>query len=177
MKELTIEITNYCDHNCTFCSSNANAVGKPLEIAKIYKFLNDNIPFGLKVDRINISGGEPLSHPKFYEILKMCENMAIEVWVYSNAIKNLAYNASVIDGVKVIANVPLAPDTTIHLPKEGEVHLLKFIPQGRGHDIKPLKVKPSCNLVDEKQCAECGHIVLRSDGVTVKHPCKKEVEL
>jgi len=141
MSEVTVEITNYCLHNCPDCSSDATRYGKPLEYKKIRLFLINNIPKGREkvphFDRINISGGEPLSHPNFYEILMLCEYWAKEVVVYTNAIKHIAYNASVLKELKVKANVCLIPDTNIHIPKGNfTVNLLKFIPQGRGKNIK-----------------------------------------
>jgi len=179
--ELTIEITSFCNRQCSYCSSNSNSLGKPLDFKTIENFIMYNLQIigdhKTKIDRINISGGEPLSHPQFYEILRMCENVANEVWVYTNAIKNLAYNASVIDGVNLVANVPLVPDVTIHMPKNNaKVHLLKFIPQGRGHNVQPLDISISRNMIDPKHCDECEHVVLRADGIIVKAPCKKEIE-
>ena len=71
MAEYTIEITTYCPHNCNYCSTNANINGIHIDIEKIKQFLKSNKI--LATDRINISGGEPLSHPKFYEILQLCK--------------------------------------------------------------------------------------------------------
>jgi uncharacterized radical SAM superfamily Fe-S cluster-containing enzyme len=183
MVELTIEITNYCPENCIYCSSNATAVGKHLDFEVIKQFIQSNRPlhtFGDEpnykpIDRINISGGEPLSHPQFYQILKMCENSANEVVVYTNAIKILAYNASVIDGVTLIANVPLVPNIDIHLPPSHiKTHFLKFIPQGRGKDIKPLNIHLSSNLLNCGYCETCDNKVLKADGTVAMSPCRKD---
>jgi len=69
MAEYTIEITSYCSHNCSYCSTKATENGVHIDIETIKQFLNSN---KIKAtDRINISGGEPLAHPKFYEILQL----------------------------------------------------------------------------------------------------------
>ena len=70
MAEYTIEITQYCLHNCNYCSTNATENGIHINIEIIKQFLKSNNI--LATDRINISGGEPLSHPKFYDILQLC---------------------------------------------------------------------------------------------------------
>ena len=75
--EMTFEITNYCPHECIYCSSNATndkniAIYLALEDVKI-----SIEKYGFGVDKINISGGEPLSHPDFYNILTCFYNLII----------------------------------------------------------------------------------------------------
>ena len=78
MAEYTIEITQYCPHNCNYCSTNATENGMHIDIETIKQFLY-NYNSILTTDRINISGGEPLSHPKFYEILQLCKQLTPDV--------------------------------------------------------------------------------------------------
>ena len=89
MKELTIELTNYCPHGCKFCSSNTvtgylGAMYIPISIVE--RALNVEGKF----DRIILSGGEPLAHPEFYTILEMCRAKAHDVIVYTNALTHIA---------------------------------------------------------------------------------------
>ena len=104
--EVTIEITKFCPNKCKYCSTNASAAGEHLS----FKDIN-------KITRINISGGEPLAHPDFYKILQTCYGFTNNVWVYTNALKQIIYNTDVIDEIEVHANVCLVPGEKVYLPK------------------------------------------------------------
>jgi organic radical activating enzyme len=159
MKELTIEITNYCPHNCKYCSS--NAVDNPknatyLALVDIAEYLN-----GKRFDRINISGGEPMAHPEFYNIFILCQEYCDDVVVYSNLITHLRYNQNVIDGVYLEANVTI-------LPEVDKVHILRRVKQGR--EARRPEVHFSRNFSED---CECDHHILRPDGTLTKTPCNK----
>lgn len=168
MAEYTIEITSYCPHNCFYCSTKATEDGIHINIETIKEFLNSNKI--LATDRINISGGEPLAHPKFYDILQMCKQLTPDVWVYTNAISKIRYNTSVIEEVRVEANVCLTPGEDVYIPKNADkVHLLQLIPQGRANNMKNINVSLSgCD------CSNCNHKVLQADAQIVEAPCKKK---
>jgi len=170
--EVTIEITNKCPHMCLYCSSNATPNGKHLDKDVIINFLRriDNI------ERINISGGEPLSHPNFYEILMYCYSITNNVWIYSNVIKQLIFNSDIVKEVKVESNVCIVQGKSIYIPKDvNRVHLLKLINQGRAKDYPKQKVTVSSNFIEDcnRECSQCEHVLLQADGQIVKAPCKK----
>ena len=168
MREFTLEITTYCPFECTYCSTNANKNGVHIDIETIKLFLENN---KIKAtDRINISGGEPLSHPKFWDILQLCKQSTPDVWVYTNALSKIRYNTSVIEEVQVEANVCLTPGEDVYIPKNADkVHLLQLIPQGRAKNMKSINMQLSgCD------CANCNHKVLQADGQIVDAPCKKK---
>jgi 7,8-dihydro-6-hydroxymethylpterin dimethyltransferase len=169
MVELTIEITNYCPQECDFCSSDASSIGSYLPFNDIKRFL-----FAYnEIDRINISGGEPLSHPDFYKILILCKSITSNVWVYTNAIQNIAYNAHVLTELNVAANVCLVPGEAVYMPKGSfSVHVLKFVPQGRGANIPEVPLSFSGNCEGEK-CKTCVQPTLKADGSIAVTPCKK----
>ena len=170
--EVTVEITQYCPYECKYCSSNASPKGKHLKKGRILLFLKD-----LKnVTRINISGGEPLSHPDFYEILEKCYEITPKVWVYSNVIKNLIFNSDIIEEVNVEANTVVVPGETIYIPKKvDKVHLLKLVHQGRAKNLPKTEVKVSSNFKDcTRSCNECSHLLLQADGQIVQAPCTKK---
>ena len=169
MAEYTIEITQYCPHNCNYCSTNATENGTHINIETIKQFLY-NYNSILATDRINISGGEPLSHPKFYEILQLCKQLTPDVWIYTNELTQIRYNTSVIKEIQVEANVCLMPGEDVYIPKNAHnVHLLQFVPTGRGKNIKSIDVRLS-----GENCIECNHKVLQADGKIVDAPCKKD---
>ena len=162
MREVTIELTNYCPNECPYCSSNAGPEGSDyLSVETITGFLKDD-----EYDRINISGGEPLSHPQFYNILQLCKKRVVKrtgfVAVYTNEFDCIMFNANVKSGVRVEANVPLLPNTDI-------VHVLKMIRQG--YEAKRPDVHYSCNW--DKECAICAHTVLKPNGEVGNTPCTK----
>ena len=158
MKELTIELTNFCPHKCTYCSS--NAVDNMLK-ATFIKL--DTVIKNLegRYDRIILSGGEPLAHPDFYTILDYCKPHTDDVVVYSNAITHLVYNQSVIDGVYLEANVTV-------LPEVDKVHLLRRVKQGK--EANRPEVHLSRNFGED--CA-CEHRVVRPNGEVGLQPCNK----
>ena len=158
MRELTIELTNFCPHNCPYCSS--NTVDNPLcatfiEPDTVIKYLEG------EYDRIILSGGEPLAHPRFYEILEWCKAHTSDVVVCSNAITHLVYNQSVIDGVYLEANVTV-------LPEVDKVHILRRVKQGR--EANRPEVHLSRNFSED--CA-CEHRVVRPNGEVGLQPCNK----
>jgi len=116
-------------------------------------------------DRIVLSGGEPLAHPRFYDILMLCEQYADDVVVHSNAIKHLMYNANVIDGVYLEANLTV-------LEGVRQLHVLKRVEQGR--EAQRPEVSFSSNWQRSEACS-CDHIVVRSDGSRGR-PCRKKVD-
>lgn len=165
MAEYTIDITSYCPNNCEYCSTNANINGKHLSIETIIKFLKDVT----EKDQINISGGEPLSHPQFWDILQLCKNITPNVWVYTNALSQIRYNTSILEEVKIEANVCLVPGKNVYIPQNtNKVHLLQLIPQGRAKNIKTINVSLSGD-----NCENCNHKVLQANGEIVDAPCKK----
>jgi molybdenum cofactor biosynthesis enzyme MoaA len=157
-QEITIEITQYCPNNCFYCSSNADKEGKHLFKETIFEFLKGKEP-----SRINISGGEPLSHPDFYEILTHCSSICEDVRVYTNAIKHIMFNADILKRVTVSANVIL--------PDVENIHLLKPKQSGRLKEVFNNNSKITLSGCD---CNSCNHELLQADGKIVSAPCKKE---
>lgn len=163
MKEITFELTDYCPHGCNYCSSNtvddiANATF--LNLSTIAEHLN-----GKEYDRIILSGGEPLSHPGFYEILNMCRARSKDVVVYTNELTHIIYNSNVIDGIYVETNLTV-------LDNVERIHVLKRIRQGRER-TRP-EVKFSGNF--DGKCDGCDSPVILPSGRIAPSPCRKDVE-
>lgn len=81
-KKVYIEITNICNKNCSFCSSN----NRPLENMSLVKFehiLKEIQPY---TDYIYLHvKGEPLLHPEFPSILDLCKKYQMKVNITTNA--------------------------------------------------------------------------------------------
>jgi len=169
--EHTIEITTYCPNNCNYCSTNADKNGKHLDFDAINNFLMNVEP----ESRINISGGEPLSHPDFWKILNLCKKITPDVWVYTNALEKIRYNALVIKEVIVEANVCLVPGQEVYIPEKADkVRLLQLVSTGRARNMIPANIHVSGNIRDS--CKGCNHKVLQANGRIVDAPCKKNYE-
>lgn len=161
MREITFELTNYCPHQCNYCSSNVvdnifNAT--QLRYDDIKTFLQ-----GKTYDRIHLSGGEPLSHYAFYSILLLCEKHAKDVVVHTNAFKHIIFNANVIDNIYIESNITVTGDVD-------KVNILKRVEQGK-EKTRP-EVHFSGNWTNE--CENCDQQIMRSDGKLVPSPCKKD---
>jgi molybdenum cofactor biosynthesis enzyme MoaA len=175
MREFTIEITTYCPYECDYCSTNASIIGKPLPFDEIVKFLDKhNI---LSEDRINISGGEPLAHPEFWNILQLCKSKTSDVWVYTNALKNIRYNSSVVHEINCEANVCITPGKSVYIPKKARmVHLLQLVSRGRARNMYPVNIHVSGNIHSDEKCKKCNHMVLQADGKMADSPCRKNYD-
>lgn len=66
--ELTIELTENCNNNCTHCSSSAGRSSKNLDMPTISKVISD-----LKPGKIILSGGEPFLHPFIGSIISIAK--------------------------------------------------------------------------------------------------------
>lgn len=161
-KELTIELTNYCPHACKYCSSNTTWVfvgADFIEMKTVEDYLYDKY-----FDRIILSGGEPLAHPKFYAILLLAKQHARDVVVYTNALTHICYNANVIDGIYVAANLTVNDSTN-------QVKILKRVNQGR-ESTRP-EISFSGNF--DGKCP-CNSPVILPNGSISKSPCQKDAK-
>ena len=174
--EVTIEITDYCPNSCDYCSTNAGPdSANELSVAEVVRFLDD-VCRKYYVNRINISGGEPLSHPNFYAILNICKSHTDNVWIYTNAVTQIMYNTDIVKEIKVEANVCLVPGKSSYIPRNADkVHLLQLVSQGRAKDMKPANLKASGNISKSecRSCVDCKHILLQANREIVDAPCKK----
>lgn len=176
--EVTVEITDYCPNECDYCSTYASRRGY-LKVSQkeVNEFLN-KVSFENEITRINISGGEPLSHPDFYEIFCLCKSYTKDVWVYTNAITQIMYNTDIVKEIKVEANVCLTPGREVYIPKNvDKVHLLQLVKQGRAKDMVPANIKVSGNIPrNDCSCDNCKHLVLQANRKSVLAPCRKDYE-
>jgi len=174
MVEVTIEITQFCEEECSVCSSSATPEGKHLSFRRIKEFLRHQSD----IKRINVSGGEPLAHPDIYKILKFCYGITDNTWVYTNMIKNIIFNANVLNEVGVETNLLIVPGNIVCVPEHvDKIHLLKFVPTGRYPEyVEDIPITASHNFFEDcgHDCTKCDNVLLQADGKIVSAPCKKE---
>lgn len=87
MKILSIHITDLCNSRCNFC-----VVGSPLymkdtvDFEEIMRFVRDNSGAGYNV--VNLHGGEPTIHPRFFELLESIQALGFsETHIQTNGLK------------------------------------------------------------------------------------------
>jgi len=159
---ITIELTNYCPNGCKYCSSDATTDYDKTIFVK-YEDVIGFLASHDRYDTIILSGGEPLAHPQFYNILRLCKQRTDHVVVYTNELSHIVYNAGVIDGVRVDANITVLDSTNT-------VKILKRVEQGR--EAKRPDVTFSKNF--DGDCRGCGESVLLPNGTIAPSPCKKD---
>lgn len=83
IKEITLEITRVCPLNCSICSSSSERSSKDgdLNYEEIKKIIDEGIKLGL--EKLLISGGEPLSFPHIFDVIEYAKNNNIYVELYS----------------------------------------------------------------------------------------------
>lgn len=159
-KEITFELTDYCNHHCKYCSSNSiDNIKKAtfLEFRRIGELLD-----GKFYERIILSGGEPLSHPNFFNIALLCKEHSNDVIVYTNLLTHVIFNVNVIEDIIVEANLTVQDNVR-------RIHVLKRVEQGRE------KERPDVHFSRNwTQDCDCDKIVVIPDGSIVKSPCRKE---
>jgi MoaA/NifB/PqqE/SkfB family radical SAM enzyme len=160
-KEITIELTNYCPRDCKYCSSNTTKDKKSAKFIDYNNLYHDLI--SKHFTRIILSGGEPLSHPRFFDILQLAKKHADDVVLYTNELTHVVYNANIIDGIYIEANLTITDSTK-------SVHVLKRIEQGR-EATRP-EVHFSGNY--DGKCSICDSPVMLPTGEMVKSPCDKK---
>ena len=71
-KTVTVSITNGCNLRCLHCwpQSRPGLIAAPVQVAALSGLLADFEPLGL--EEIVVAGGEPLTHPDWFEILTWC---------------------------------------------------------------------------------------------------------
>ena len=159
-KEITLELTDYCPFGCPYCSSNATQDWDEATWIRLDQVML--ILIGRHFDHIILSGGEPLAHPQFYPIFKLCEQHTGDVVVYSNLIRHRAYNANAIDGVYLEAALTVTPETA-------HVRILRRVEQGKERQ----RPQVTFSRNHDGEC-DCDHKVVKPDGSVVKAPCAKE---
>jgi uncharacterized radical SAM superfamily Fe-S cluster-containing enzyme len=91
-----VEVTNDCDLKCPVCYAESGS-GDPLPIAKIGEMLDFFIDseFG-KAEILQISGGEPTTHPEIIDIIKLARQKPIKyVMLNTNGLRIAADEAFV----------------------------------------------------------------------------------
>lgn len=86
LRTIHIELTNKCNERCVHCfiPNNEKEHGVHFRLKNLKRVLNEFKELGGV--RIILSGGEPLLHPDFIEIIKFCRELDLSISIFSNLI-------------------------------------------------------------------------------------------
>lgn len=87
MKELIIELTNRCLNDCVHCSSKncgAEGVVYDVSISEIEPVVNNALQAGY--NRVVFSGGEPMLHPEFCDLVKYFVRKNFDIKMYTSGV-------------------------------------------------------------------------------------------
>ena len=83
LRHIHIELTNRCNERCIHCYIPHQDKIKDMDNHTLDKIL-DEIDNSASVMSVNISGGEPMLHPRFAEVIKRLQTKHIFVTVFTN---------------------------------------------------------------------------------------------
>lgn len=83
MKHCCFNITSYCNLDCLFCYRIGNDLGE-VDTEKAYKYIDYLVTEGCS--SINITGGEPLLHSSWKEIIHYCKTKELSVSLSTNGL-------------------------------------------------------------------------------------------
>lgn len=84
LTDLTLDLTEKCFQQCLYCSSDSSAMKhESLSFETAQRVLDDFYFLGGRV--VELSGGEPLSYEKIYEIIDYASNKGFEIHLFTCA--------------------------------------------------------------------------------------------
>ena len=84
LKKIYIEITNICNLNCSFCTQTRHDK-KSMSINEFCHILQQVAPLTEEIC-LHVTG-EPLVHPDFLEILRLCEQIHVRIQLTTNGLR------------------------------------------------------------------------------------------
>lgn len=107
---VTLEITSACTLRCRYCSAD-HTPGNPFHFKKpnflpwekFLEIVRDSVE--LKVDQINILGGEPALHPQFRDMMRHLEQQPLQVMLLTNGTFPLDYCSDAMKADHIIIDI------------------------------------------------------------------------
>ena len=86
LESIVLEITDACNLKCIHCYNDSGKKRRnELTLEEIYKLIDEAKRIG--VLRVNVSGGEPLVHPHFFEIAEYIRDCSLGLELFTNGVK------------------------------------------------------------------------------------------
>lgn len=102
MKHCCFNITSNCNMDCSFCYRVGSSLGN-VSVEKAFSYIDYLVSHGCSI--INITGGEPLLHPFWREIIHYCKSKDLRVFLSTNGLL-LDINDSVLQDISLLC-IPL----------------------------------------------------------------------
>ena len=77
-----LELTYACNLDCTFCYNDLARVGQQLSLDQYRQLLDDLAELGIL--NLTLSGGEPLAHPRFFDIASHARSLGFVIRLKTN---------------------------------------------------------------------------------------------
>jgi MoaA/NifB/PqqE/SkfB family radical SAM enzyme len=120
---VTLEITGECNLFCAYCHLNTRpGPSQHIQLSYISNIVTECKDYG--IFDINITGGEPLLHPNFIEIVELVHSSAIEISLNSNGTMITSDIAKKLKNLDIIKNTQISIDS--HVPKIHELSRTNF---------------------------------------------------
>ncbi|HEY6079264.1 MAG TPA: radical SAM protein [Polyangiaceae bacterium] len=170
---LAVELTALCNQKCGYCYNGwREDAGKSIGSADGQKLLARlaRLFAAWKVDHVTLTGGEPLLHPQFFEVLQLCRARSVGVQIISNGglvtaelARSLAPHA--LRFIQITLN---GPDAALHEELVGPGHFDKTI---RGiHCLRRASVPVvGCVVVTGKNARRVGEVLELWRSLGVEH--------
>jgi MoaA/NifB/PqqE/SkfB family radical SAM enzyme len=82
LMSVLLELTYACNLDCAFCYNDVSLTGRPLSLAQYRDLLDDLASLG--VLNLSLTGGEPLAHPRFFEIASHARDLGFVIRLKTN---------------------------------------------------------------------------------------------
>jgi MoaA/NifB/PqqE/SkfB family radical SAM enzyme len=82
LMSVLLELTYACNLDCAFCYNDLSLGGQRLSLAQYRELLDDLASLG--VLNLSLTGGEPLAHPRFFEIAGHARNLGFVIRLKTN---------------------------------------------------------------------------------------------
>jgi MoaA/NifB/PqqE/SkfB family radical SAM enzyme len=159
IKEIELDLTNYCPLNCDFCGINStNNRGKSFFLKK-YQIKNAILlAKKLECSTINFSGGEPLFNPNIFYAIQLAHKAGLRTVLFSNAYyaKKFINTCRITGKLKKsgLDKLEIALDVD-HLKKIPYANILNAIKAALQY-----KIELELNIVDKKSTKNNNTIIL-----------------
>ncbi|MDE5888763.1 MAG: radical SAM protein, partial [Bacilli bacterium] len=87
VKDLCFEIIQTCPNNCLFCSSCAGMDKTKMIDFETFKKVIDHFMSIGGIEEISFSGGEPMLHPRLFDMITYCKIKGIRVVLFTSGVK------------------------------------------------------------------------------------------
>jgi len=82
LMSVLLELTYACNLDCAFCYNDLARPGQPLSVDQYRELLDDLAELGIL--NLSLSGGEPLAHPRFFDIASHARSLGFVIRLKTN---------------------------------------------------------------------------------------------